>query len=337
MAIFVPHGGCPNQCSFCNQHTITGGAKAPTPQDVRAAARVAARSLGDGAGRAEVAFFGGSFTAIDRAYMVALLEAAAECVKAYGFSGIRASTRPDAVGEEVLGLLKRYGVTAIELGAQSMDDRVLALNKRGHTAAETAEAAGRIKSMGFELGLQMMTGLYGDTVETALDTADRLIALRPETARIYPTVVLPGTGIAALYDRGEYAPQGLEDAVELCAQLLPRFEGAGVRVIRVGLHAEPGVEAQAVAGPYHPAFRQLVESRIFLRRLAGELARTGPGAYTVCVKPEYLSDAVGQRKENLEKWGRMGFAVKLKPEDSAPEKGFAVVRGPESHREGRSE
>lgn len=322
VAVFVPHAGCPQQCSFCNQRTITGKVKEPEPQDVVDAAGVAARSLGEGARQAEIAFFGGSFTAIDRGYMVALLEAAAGCVKEYGFAGIRVSTRPDAVGEEVLGLLKGFGVTAVELGAQSMDDRVLRLNRRGHTAAQTVEAAGRIKSMGFELGVQMMTGLWGDCGRSALGTADKLIALQPETARIYPTVVLPGTMLAEAYARGEYAPQTLEEAVELCARLLPRFQAAGVRVIRMGLHAEPGVEAQAVAGPYHPAFRQLVESRIFLRRVAGELEKTGAGAYTVCVKPKYLSTALGQRKENLEKWGKMGFAVRVVQDPGAPEGGF---------------
>jgi len=337
VAIFVPHVGCPRQCSFCNQHTITGKAACPSPEDVHKAAQIAARSLGDGVRQAEIAFFGGSFTAIGHRYMVELLQAAYNCVKEYSFTGIRISTRPDAVGEPVLRLLREYGVTAIELGAQSMDDRVLALNKRGHTASQTAEAAGRIKAMGFELGLQMMTGLYGDSDRTALETADKLIALHPQTARIYPAIVLPGTGLAELYAQGKYIPQTLEEAVSLCAQLLPRFERAGVRVIRVGLHAQQEVEAEALAGPYHPAFRQLVESRVFLRRLAGELEKTGPGAYLVSVKPEYLSTAQGQHKENLEKWGQMGFRVRLRQDESAPEKGFTAVREPESETGERSE
>ncbi len=277
------------------------------------AAERAAQTLQEGQ-KAEIAFFGGSFTAIGQDYMVELLEAAHHCVKEYSFIGVRISTRPDAVEEPVLRLLKGYGVTAIELGAQSMDDRVLALNKRGHTAAQTAEAARRIRSMGFELGLQMMTGLYGDTDESALETADKLIALHPVTARIYPTVVLPGTELAQLYAQGAYVPQTLEEAVGLCARLLPRFEVGGVRVIRVGLHAEKEVESARLAGPYHPAFRQLVESRMVFERLTRQFEESGQKEHCVAVKPKNLSTVQGQRKENLRKWEQMGFRVCLRPD-----------------------
>lgn len=327
IAIFVPHVGCPCQCSFCDQRAITGAAVQPLPAHVREAAAIAARSLGDRAGQAEVAFFGGSFTAIDRGYMCELLQAARSCVKQYGFAGIRLSTRPDAVERETLCLLGEYGVTAIELGAQSMDDRVLALNRRGHTAAQTEEAAGRIREMGFELGLQMMTGLYGDTDRTALATADRLIALQPATVRAYPTVVLPGTALAGLYRQGLYRPQALEEAVGLCARLLEKFESAGVRVIRMGLHAQREVESRMLAGPYHPAFRQLVESRVFLRRLERELAKTGPGAYSVYVRPNYLSTAQGQGKANIKKLGELGYRVAFIQDKGAPVGGFHIAAG----------
>ncbi len=308
----MPHAGCPRQCSFCSQRAITGKGAGPAPQDVYAAAETAARSLKERARQAEIAFFGGSFTAIEPGYMESLLQAARDCVKEYGFTGIRLSTRPDAVEEPVLALLKGYGVTAIELGAQSMDDRVLALNRRGHTAAQTIEAAGRIKSMGFEMGLQMMTGLYGDTAEGALETADKLIDLQPDTARIYPTLVLPGTGLARLYAQGRYAPQTLEQAVELCARLLGRFEEKGVRVIRLGLHAEKELEAGLLAGPYHPAFRQLVESRMVFHRLTEQFARSGEKRQQVLVKPNHLSTVQGHKKENLIKWEQMGYQVCLK-------------------------
>lgn len=329
VAIFVPHVGCPRQCSFCNQHTITGDAGQPAPEDVKESAYTAFRSLGDRVRQAEIAFFGGSFTAIDKGYMESLLQAAQECVKLYGFTGIRVSTRPDAVEMPVLRLLQAYGVTAVELGAQSMDDRVLALNSRGHTAAQTLEGAKRVKGMGFSFGLQMMTGLYGDTDQAALETADKLIALQPDTIRIYPTVVLPGTGLEDLYRQGAYRPQTLEEAVALCARLLPRFEEAGVRVIRMGLHAEQEVEAQAIAGPYHPAFRQLVESQIFLQRLERELSKRGPGAYEVSVKPNCLSTAQGQRKENLDRLLQAGFRVRLLQDEDVPEKGFVIKQEPE--------
>lgn len=309
ISFFVPHVGCPRQCSFCDQHAITGGAEPPSPDEVEKTCARAAKRLGDRVKNTQIAFFGGSFTAISREYMISLLEPAYIAVKEYGFTGVRCSTRPDAIDRETLELLSRYGVTAVELGAQSMDDRVLEMNRRGHTAAQTAEAAGLIKSFGMELGLQMMTGLYGDTEETALQTMERIIALHPETARIYPTVVLPGTELAELYRRGEYRPQTLEEAVDLCAKLLPRLENAGIRVIRVGLHAEQDVEARKLAGPYHPAFRELVQSRVFLDSLLPALEQRGAAGYTVRVHPKTISVALGERRSNLERLESRGFTV----------------------------
>lgn len=317
IALFVPHLGCPQRCSFCEQNAITGQAAAPTPEDVLSAAKTAAGSLTD-CGQAEIAFFGGSFTAIDRGYMLSLLEAAKWAVERYGFRGVRCSTRPDAVGPEVLDILKAYPVTAVELGAQSMDDGVLAANRRGHTARDTMEAAERVHKAGMELGLQMMTGLYQDTPEKALKTAEALIGLEPKTVRVYPTLVLPGTELARLYGAGLYLPQSLEEAVELCAKLLERFEGAGVRVIRMGLHPGPGLERKRLAGPYHPAFRQLVESRRFLKRLCQELG--GRGEYRVLVNPRDVSTALGQGKENVKRLEELGYAVTF-VQDGAVERG----------------
>lgn len=274
IAIFVPHLGCPRQCSFCEQRTITGQTYEPTPEDVLSAAETAAGDLEDRSGM-EVAFFGGSFTAIDRGYMLSLLEAAKWAVDRYGFKGVRCSTRPDAIDEEVLDVLKEHRVTAVELGAQSMDDGVLLMNRRGHTAEDTRRAAGLIREAGLELGLQMMTGLYGSTAEKDRETGREFLRLRPETVRIYPTIVLPGTELCRLYETGEYRPQELPEAVEMCAELLDMFEGAGVRVIRAGLHPGRELEERMAAGPYHQAFRQLAESRRFLMKLLEKLE--GPG------------------------------------------------------------
>lgn len=319
IAIFVPHLGCPRQCSFCEQGTITGKGRdrPPMPEDVLSAAETAARSLTDCAG-AEIAFFGGSFTAIDRGYMLSLLEAGKRAVERFGFKGIRCSTRPDAVDGDVLDILKAHRVTAVELGAQSMDDGVLEANRRGHTAGDTRRAAGLIRRAGLELGLQMMTGLYTDTDEKACRTARELVRLGPETARIYPTIVLPGTELHRLYEAGEYRPQELSEAVELCAGLLDIFEEAGVRVIRVGLHPGEELERRMAAGPYHQAFRQLVESRRFLRRLCERLGE--PGKYEVAVNPRDISTALGQGKENLRRLGEMGYEVDF-VQDAGVERG----------------
>ncbi len=313
IAIFVPHLGCPRQCSFCEQRTITGQTYAPTAEDVLSAAETAAGSLSD-CSQAEIAFFGGSFTAIDRGYMLSLLEAAKGAVERYGFKGVRCSTRPDAIDTEVLDILRAHRVTAVELGAQSMDDGVLKANRRGHTAGDTKKAAGLIHEAGLELGLQMMTGLYTDTDEKALGTAREFLKLRPETARVYPTIVLPGTELCRLYNGGLYRPKELPEAVELCSKLLELFESAGVRVIRMGLHPGRELEERMVAGPYHQAFRQLVESRMFLRRLLAELSE--PGEYRVMVNPRDISTALGQGKENLRRLSEMGCSVTFVQDES---------------------
>lgn len=191
---------------------------------------------------AEIAFFGGSFTAIDPDYRLALLKTAHAACETYGFAGIRCSTRPDAIDDERLTVLKQYGVTAIELGAQSMDSEVLLLNRRGHTAKDVENAARLIRAYGFELGLQMMTGLPGDSDAKAMKTVKRLLALKPNTMRIYPTIVLENTPLCDLYRAGKYTPQTLEEAVSLCAKLIPMIEQRGVKLIRVGLHASEELE-----------------------------------------------------------------------------------------------
>lgn len=327
VALFVPNNGCPHRCSFCNQHSITGQQTQPGPQDVVNAVRVTRESLGAGTKQAEIAFFGGSFTAVERGYMCSLLEAAAPFVRDGTFAGIRLSTRPDAVDEEVLGLLKTYGVTAVELGAQSMDDRVLRLNRRGHTAEQVEKASGLVKAFGFSLGLQMMTGLYGDTPEGAAATARRIAALRPETVRIYPAIVLRGTELGEKYLAGEFQPPTLEDTVRLCAELLDYFEEQGISVIRLGLHSSPELERDRLAGPWHPAFRQLCESRRLLQRMTTFLTaqNTPKGKLTVAVAPRQVSTAVGQRRANLTELRKLGYEVCIVPDSSVKENDFTVT------------
>lgn len=311
IAVFVPHNGCPHTCAFCNQKIISGSQSQPSAADVVSAIETAIASLGEAAKRSELAFFGGSFTAVEREYMVSLLEAAAPYVRSGKIGGIRCSTRPDCIDEEVLELLKSYGVTAIELGAQSMDDRVLEMNERGHTAEQVRSASRLIKSFGIELGLQMMTGLYGDSDEGAWQTARELAALEPRTVRIYPTVVLRGTRLAELCESGEYEPQGVEGAVSLCSGLLPFFEQQGINVIRLGLHAGEDVERDYIAGAYHPAMRELCESRIFLRRAEELLEQCPAGDYILAVNPSDISKMTGQRKSNVLALAEMGYKVKI--------------------------
>ena len=235
VGLFVPHNGCPHQCTFCNQRAISGQSKQVTPSDVDEAVKIAMNNPDSRGG--EIAFFGGSFTAIDRDVMVGLLKSANKYVENGSFKGIRCSTRPDAIDDEICRILKLYGVTAVELGAQSMSDEVLRLNRRGHTSQDVINASEMLKSYGFELGLQMMTGLYGSTDEDSIETAKKIIALKPATVRIYPTVVLENTELAKLYKSGKYQPETVDSAAELCAKLLLMFNEADITVIRTGLHS----------------------------------------------------------------------------------------------------
>lgn len=263
---------------------------------------------------AQIAFFGGSFTAIERGYMESLLTAANRAIKKFPvYTGIRCSTRPDCVDERIAGVLKRYGVTAVELGAQSMSDEVLSANDRGHTADEVRRAARIIRESGIELGLQMMTGLYKDTPEKCLYTADEFIKLRPDTVRIYPTVILRNTVLGELFESGEYRSFSFEKTVELCAKLLRIFTENGVRIIRLGLHASPEIERDMLGGVYHPALREIVESRIFLEDLKRRLLNMKKGKYLVYTDPKNISKAVGQKKSNINALAKLGYEIEFKP------------------------
>ena len=311
ISVFVPHIGCPNRCSFCNQNTITGQVKVPNANDVEAAVKEAISHPNYDAKNTQLAFFGGSFTKIDKALMEELLSVGYEFVKNKTISGIRISTRPDGIDEDILNTLKAYGVTAIELGCQSMNDKVLGLNRRGHKAEDVKKAAALIKAKGFELGLQMMTGLYCDSDEGAINTAKVIIALSPKTVRIYPTLVLKGTYLAELYERGEYSPQSLEEGVELTSNLLLMFEKAKINVIRVGLHT---VESDGfVAGPWHPAFGEMCQSRIYRKRVLEviEKEKIPKGNLKIFVPFGCVSKMVGVKKSNIEFLASMGYNCKV--------------------------
>lgn len=315
ISIFVPHKGCPNNCSFCNQKAISGQSKSATEKDVFDAVNTAI-SHKCNSKNTEIAFFGGSFTAIEREQMVSLLTAAKCLLDKYGFEGIRVSTRPDFIDDEVLSILKEYGVTSIELGAQSMNDEVLRLNTRGHTAEDVRRASHLIKQHGFSLGLQMMTGLYGSDFEKDYYTAREIIKLHPDTVRIYPTVVLKNTYLAELFLKGEYLPPTAEQTAPFAARLLTEFENNGIRVIKLGLHSSETVESDMVAGAYHPAFRELCEGYIFLGKIEEALkSKDKNREYTVFVSKKSLSKAKGLNKRNEKALKNQGYYCKIKGKD----------------------
>ena len=311
VGLFVPHSGCPHQCSFCNQKAISGQHRQVTPDDVDRAAKIALENPDSKGG--EIAFFGGSFTAIDRGTMISLLSAAHKYVADGSFRGIRVSTRPDAIDDEICKILKQYGVTAVELGAQTMDDEVLCLNRRGHTCADVVNASKMLKSYGFELGLQMMTGLYGSTDKDSIETARKIIELRPSTVRIYPTVVLENTPLAELYRQGIYIPQTVDSAAELCAELLLMFNEADITVIRTGLHSGGDVEGEYIAGAYHPAFKELCEGRIYLKKALEFIKQNKieKGEIEIHVSPKAVSQMTGQKKTNIQTLRRMGYETRV--------------------------
>ncbi len=296
--LFVPHLGCPNQCVFCDQRRISGSPFPASAETVRAALE----PLRGGSGY-EVAFYGGSFTAIPAAQQEALL-AAVEPYRASGLvEAVRVSTRPDAVDGTALARLRRFGVGTVELGAQSMTDEVLRRSGRGHTAADTVRAAGLVRNAGFQLILQMMTGLPGETPESALATARALAALKPDGVRVYPTVILRGTALEAMWRRGEYREHTVEDAVEVCADILPVFEAAGIPVIRLGLNPTEELSGgEAVGGAYHPALGELARSRVLRRRAETLLAGVPAGSdVTLGVRAGELSRMTGQHRENIDR------------------------------------
>lgn len=307
ISIFVPHLGCPHRCSFCNQNTISGQQSLPHAKDVQAACD---KAISDGIDikNTEIAFFGGSFTAIPRSYMLELLEATKPYI-GMGFKGIRCSTRPDAIDDEVLRLLKSYGATSVELGVQSMDDDVLAANERGHTSSDVENAARLVKQYGFTFGLQMMVGLYRSTPDKDIETAKKILSLAPDEVRIYPVVILKNTRLGELYQSGEYLPYTLDRAVSVCAELLDVFEQNGVRVIKCGLHSSTDVETDLLGGLYHPAFRELCESERFFKQMLGMLGSDKSAHFTV--NPKDLSKALGQKRANIRRFAELGIKIEI--------------------------
>ena len=299
--VFVPHLGCPNDCVFCNQRRISGSQQPATAQDVKDAIEKAAALLPQGAKR-QLAFYGGSFTAIPVAEQLSLLKAAKEEMDRGRIDSIRLSTRPDAIDGAVLKRLRDFGVETIELGAQSMDEEVLLLSGRGHTAKDVEQASQLIKNWGFRLILQMMTGLPGDTPEKSVETARRIAALEPDGVRIYPTVIVRDTALYDLWQAGRYKEHTVEAAVETCALLLPVFEQAHIPVIRLGLNPTEELSGGAAAGgAYHPALGELVKSRLMYNGARELLRNIVPGSRVVLqVGKSKTSQMVGQRRRNIE-------------------------------------
>lgn len=298
--IFVPHRGCPHDCIFCNQKKITGVSTEVTSEDVRNIIEEYLPTI-DNDASVEVAFFGGSFTAIDEDIQNDLLEVAKEYVEKGLIQDIRMSTRPDCISEDILNRLKEYKVSIIELGVQSMDKNVLIDSVRGHDTEEVIKSAKLIKESGIKLGLQMMVGLPSDTEEKCIATARKFIELKPDCVRIYPTLVVKDTGLEVLLNKGEYKPFTLEQSIQIVKKLLALFYVNNINVIRVGLQATEDIQVgkAVVDGPHHPAFRELAESEMIKDYLIYIAKKYNiEKDITVKTNKKNVSKIIGNKKSN---------------------------------------
>ena len=298
---FISHLGCPHRCVFCDQEKIAG-ACGTLPTAVEMAAKIGEYRASSPGRKIEVAFFGGTFTALPGEDQERLLGALQPLLISGLLDSLRLSTRPDAVDAGTVEFLQRMGVGTVELGVQSLDDRVLELAGRGHTAADAERAIGLLRDAGFSVGVQLMPGLPGDTPARSLASLERVLSLRPSFLRIYPTLVVAGTALAGMYLSGGYLPQTLDQAVSLCKGMLLQALSARVPVIRLGLQPTAELDSPGVilAGPYHPAFGQLVESELCYD-LMDRMSAALPGeSRVVFFAPKgRTSDLVGQGRRNL--------------------------------------
>ena len=301
--IFVPHLGCPHTCVFCNQHTITGQGETTLGEIDTAVSQTLALLNDPAAHELQIAFFGGSFTAIEREKMLALLEKANYYVQNGSVKSIRLSTRPDAIDDEILSILSKYSVKAIELGIQSTDENVLKASERGHSAGDSETACRRIKQYGFELVGQMMLGLPESTLESELQTARDMISWGIDKARIYPTVVFADTALAEFTQEKSYTPLSIEEAVDRASAVYSIFSEHNIEVIRIGLCENEGLHSdKTVGGAHHPALGELVLNRYSLTKILKELQAIDLKPDTTIVietAPNTLSQAIGQKKRNL--------------------------------------
>ncbi|MDU0458543.1 MAG: radical SAM protein [Geobacteraceae bacterium] len=321
---FISHQGCPHTCVFCDQRTISGAVGA-LPTQAEIVSKIAAWRYGAGGRPVEVAFFGGSFTALPEKIQDELLAPLQPLLACGEISAVRLSTRPDCIYPERVLWLKNHGVSTIELGVQSMDDRVLAASGRGHSAAESETAIRCIKQLGVLVGAQLMPGLPGDTPHSSLLSLERVVSAGADFIRIYPAIVIRGTELARRYGAGEYFPLSLEQGVTLCKLLLHRALQSALPVIRIGLQADDGLNAETVlAGCWHPSLGQLVSSDLY-GDLVGNYVAEGDSVDVFC-HPSRLSDVAGHKRSNLERLARRGVSMRLAADMTLDKKEIMIKR-----------
>jgi histone acetyltransferase (RNA polymerase elongator complex component) len=324
--VFIPMAACPFHCIYCDQKTISGHAKLPDPNEVESIIEQYLSTIPWQESEVEAGFFGGTFTALPVHVQEQFLLAVQPFIESEKVKTIRLSTRPDFITRSILDLLKKYYVSTIELGAQSMDDETLMRSGRGHTAADTRKAAQLIVDNGFRLGLQMMIGLPGDTPEKSLFTARQFVKAGANDVRIYPTIVVKDTPLEKMFLAGKYLPLTLENAVDLTAGLIPVFEENGVNVIRVGLHPSEDLlnRESLVAGPFHVSFRELVNTRLWKEQLLSLNVAGCKNNIVIFVPEKELNWAIGYKASNRRMLGKRFKKVDFKTDKSLTDRNFYV-------------
>lgn len=290
--------GCPHHCVFCNQFKITGKWHIP---DTAHLEKMAIEWFESSGKIPELAFYGGSFTAIEDHIQIPLLKSAYALKKHGLINGIRLSTRPDALDESALERLERYKVDTIEIGVQSLDEEVLHLSERGHSAETTLDAIERVKAKGIQCGVQLMIGLPGDTPEKSIKTCEQILKKSPSCVRLYPTMVIKDTPLEKSYLSGSYIPWDFETLVETTAYMAELIQEKNIPIIRIGLQSEENLMLgkDIVAGAYHPAFGEYVLSRIFRHKMIDLFLDEERQEVVFKVHPKCYSQAIGQHRENI--------------------------------------
>lgn len=306
LAIFVPHQGCPKDCIFCNQSRITGAKRLHRYREAEVKKMIeTGLSTINKKQKVEVAFFGGSFTGLPHSYQKLLLSVAKEYLQTGQIDGIRLSTRPDYITPSIMEFLLSYGVTTIELGAQSLDSEVLLRSKRGHTPEQVEKAVSIIRQYPLQVGLQLLPGLPGDSLEKSVLSAKKAAELAPDFVRIYPALVIEDTELAALYREGTYLPLSLEESIRWVGEMWLVFLKSHIPVIRMGLHSSEDLRTPGtiLAGPFHPSFRQLVEEALYkrlLKRMMEEISDAGStGVLELRIHPADETSLRGRKSSNL--------------------------------------
>ncbi len=338
--VFIPHRGCPNDCVFCNQRKITARTDDVTPDDARQIIDTWLSTLRDqdgrGGGTVEIAFYGGSFTGLTINEQSGFLAVAYE-YKARGLvDKIHLSTRPDYIDREILDNLRAYSVDTIELGVQSFDDEVLKLSNRGHTSSDVYNAVHLIGEYGFELGIQLMIGLPGDSMGSCIMSARKTAEISPSLARLYPTIVLDETVLYEMYMSGEYIPLSREEAVARTKEMYKILDEAGITIMRVGLKSTDIIgEGGAInGGTYHPAFRQLVEGEIARERIEPLLQEYCTGIeqakrpiVTIYSSPKWFGNMIGHKACNKSYFSEHypDIIIKYKSDDTISDGEFRLI------------